>query len=818
MKELTLEPNTSQTVFSTFSHQLEWAKKRNDCLEQYRIQNVLKNSDHNFKQVFSFVSLFIHINHPALPAYVENAPAGICHFQPDEFQQAYLNKLSIVQMHMEPTFDGLYVMGSIGSITQTCFSDLDLWLCHSCHFSLSEQRLIQKKLALIKQWAKELGVDVNFYLMNPQAFREKNYYCDICDDHNGSAQHFFLLDEFYRSAIRLAGKRILWLHLKNEAGEYDNLIAQAIENNELDINEWIDFGDFSSLSVDEFVGAALWQMYKGIRSPYKSAIKILLLESYTQTYPHIELISKKFKQLLLSPCGINYHFDPYQAMLEQASIYLKQKNALERLHFLRHCFYIKACDGQTDPDRLHTLNLLAKDWQWHPKEIELLNKRRQWQIKQVAQHHKLIVAQLLQSYQTLLQFARNLQIDPSILPQDIDFLMRQLYSAFEAVPGKIELVNEKGHYSLEEKNITFTHVLSGGVVKSGWYLLNHAPFTAYEPNKRYVHYEPNLTMAIAWAYFNGLLTENSQIHLISKENGLHKLHQFAHDLRHSFPAKSPRLSREDFNHPNEIRNLIVAINLTRDPTEQFDQLSNAEIDQLDLFNLSPSKQGIIGSVSIIYRNMWNEIITRHFEKDDALLKALKLISNKLYLSSAPPQSVQVFSYSKNMSHELQEFVLSLVNRCITVKTGSVFQRYQPQIVQMAGRKWQLVFDKQQELKEVVEGRETLEVLPTIPPEVFSFASEGFLQFFFDDNTDQSFNVYVLDKHNKVECYFHCYGEKEDKIRAISRLYAESIRVKELQDIGSFNFPQFYQLLRQQNLIHIVPFQSKQHRDFLDATD
>lgn len=29
----------------------------------------------------------------------------------------------------------------------------------------------------------------------------------------------------------------------------------------------------------------------------------------------------------------------------------------------------------------------------------------------------------------------------------------------------------------------------------------------------------------------------------------------------------------------------------------------------------------------------------------------------------------------------------------------------------------------------------------------AFASEGFLQFFFEDNEDKSFNVYILDEQN-----------------------------------------------------------------------
>lgn len=812
MRELTLQPISPDKAISSFVQQLEWAKYRIDELESFRIHNVLENSDNNFKQVFSLIPLLIHYNSPCLPAYIENAPSGIFNFQPAPFQLSYLKETLFMAAQVSSfKFEGLYAMGSVGSITQTSLSDLDIWLCHSQTFTLEEQSLLQQKLDAIKHWAESLGVEVNFYLMNPTEFRQKKYQSDIGDEHNGSAQHFFLLDEFYRSAIRLAGKRILWLHIESHGQNYSKKVQQAVENGILNANEWIDFGDFSSLSHNEFFGASLWQLYKGIKSPYKSAIKILLLESYTSTYPKIELISKKFKRLLLSQHGICYHFDPYRAMLDQVSHYLKEKGASGRLNFLRECFYIKAKDGQKDPVKLQELQSLSQSWNWNEYETMQLDNSRNWKIKQVARQHKMLVGQLLLSYRNLLQFARKFQVDPSIMPQDTDFLMRQLYSAFEHLPGKVELLNKKGKYDLSENHVTFVHATSGSSVKAGWYILNHAPFTSYDSTKRHVHYEPNLVTAVAWSYFNGLLTETSQIHLVNHGVNLATLQTFITDLRYSFPAKSPQICREELDHPNEIRNLIVAINLTKDPTSYIQTLSNAEVDQLDLFNLSPSKKGIIGSISIIYRNMWNEIIARHFESEGALLKALKLISNKIYLSSAPPQSVKVFSYSQKLTEELQDFVMNLVNRCITVKTGAIFQRYQPQIVKMAGKTWQLVFDKHQELQNIVEGSVNTQY---IPDEVFNFASEGFLQFFFDDNKCGSFNVYVLDKHNKVECYHYCQGEKEDKIRTISRLYAENIKVQAQTEGDLFNFPQFYQLLRKENNVFIVPFQSQQHRNFL----
>lgn len=823
MKELMFSAMNEHVAFSSwFENRLSMAKKRIDCLDQFRIHSALRNHSDDFQFVFSVLPALLHYNIPELPTYVENAPKGIFNFTLSSTQKAHLSTyFPLVEENKSIAFDGLYVMGSIGSITQTCLSDLDLWLCHSQIFTKEELQLLQKKLALVQKWAKQQGIDVNFYLMNPNTFKDKQYSSDVSEEHNGSAQHFFLLDEFYRSAVRLAGKRILWLHIDNGDQDYESFVQQAVTSGQLNANEWIDFGDFSSLAINEYFGASLWQLYKGIESPYKSAIKILLLESYAETYPETPLISKKFKQLLLSDQAVRYHFDPYLAMLEQVTTYLENRKEFVRLDRLRSCFYIKAYYGQHDPWRKEALQELISTWNWSEKEIQCLNTSEYWKVKQAIIHQQMIVEQMLQSYRHLIQFARRFHIDPSILPQDTDVLMRKLYSAFEVVPGKVPLINQNIGKNLSEDEVTFIEVNEGVSTKAGWYLINHAPLSSYDSTKRHVQHQRTLIKAIAWAYFNRVITASTQIHLVSQSISLDKLRAFITDLRLSFPAKTPVLKDEDLYHPNEIRNLIVAINLVDDPTKELPFLSKVDTAQLDLFNLGSSEKGMIGSMSIIYRNMWNEIMTQHFDGNDALLKALKFISNKIYRNSAPPQSVNVFCYSSQLRNELQSAVMSLVNRCITIQTGSIFQRQQPQTFKMAGKKWQLVFNKQNQLKDIVvdDNQENLFDVPLterqIPKEIFDFASEGFLQFFFEDNPNGSFNVYVLDKTNQAETYNNCLGEKENKVRKISRLYTQDTETQQYDGLGSFNFPQFYQLLKQHDQIRIVPFQSKQHRDFLE---
>lgn len=801
MRELNL-PLDPQNMPTTFIERLAQARDRIDCLDQFRLQNAIAGSPPAFQQIIDLLPSLIHFNRPDMIGYVGNAPAGICQFGEADTLSA-------------PVFDGLYAMGSIGSITQTSYSDLDLWLCHSAELSENACFLMHQKLHLIQQWANELGVELNFYLMNPNEFKAKKYHSEVTEEHNGSAQHFFLLDEFYRSAVRLAGKRILWLHLDKGNQKYTDVIRQSVEQGWLNLDEWIDFGDFSELSIGEYFGASLWQLYKGIESPYKSAIKILLLESYAETYPKTDLISKHFKKLLLWEQSVSYHFDPYLAMLEQVTAYLVNRKEWLRLNRLRSCFYIKANDGQNDPQRKQALQALVKEWGWSEQDVQCLNNRANWKIKQAMLQQQMLVEQLLQSYRNLIHFARKFQIDPSIMPQDTDILMRKLYSVFEVVPGKIPLINEKIATNLAEEHITFVEVNEGVSTKPGWYMVNHAPSSLYDARLRHVQYHKNVIKSVAWAYFNGVLNVGTHLHLASQTLRLDKLRRFITDLRLSFPAKAPKVQREEMYHPNEIRHLVVAVNLVKDPTQSLPKhkLENA---QLDLFNLGSSEQGLIGSISIIYRNMWNEILTQHFEGNDAILKGLKFISNKIYRNAAPPQAVNVFCYSDYLSNTLQKSVKDLVERCITVQIGLIFQKEQIQTVKIADRKWQLIFSKNKGLTEIVQENGTDKDNPsvsrqktyvanaTIPKAIANFASEGFVQFFFEDNADESFNVYVLDKTNQAECYYYCTGSKSTKIAKISRLYADNFS-DTADAFGSFNFPQFYRLVKHNGDISILPF-------------
>lgn len=99
-------------------------------------------------------------------------------------------------------------------------------------------------------------------------------------------------------------------------------MREAFEKRQIDHRDYIDFGGLSSIPADEFFGAAVWQLYKSIQSPYKPVLKLLLMEAYAAEYPNITLLSQRYKQNIESKEIDLNAVDPYILMYTKTEEYL----------------------------------------------------------------------------------------------------------------------------------------------------------------------------------------------------------------------------------------------------------------------------------------------------------------------------------------------------------------------------------------------------------------------------------------------------------------------------------------------------------------
>ena len=84
----------------------------------------------------------------------------------------------------------------------------------------------------------------------------------------------------------------------------------------------------------------------------------------------------------------------------------------------------------------------------------------------------------------------------------------------------------------------------------------------------------------------------------------------------------------------------------------------------------------------------------------------------------------------------------------------------------------------------------------VPSVVDSYASDGLIQFFFEESgSDGGFNVYVLDENNQVEIYRDYSGSKDDLVQSVNRYYTLTHeRFNYDNQFINFNLPQFYELV------------------------
>ncbi|MCW2476863.1 MULTISPECIES: class I adenylate cyclase [unclassified Symbiopectobacterium] len=821
---------------------IETLKQRLDAINQLRVDRALEAMKPAFQQVYRLLPVLLHHHHPLMPGYLEGkVPHGVCTFTPDENQQRYVDSIELrwgeipaINSQGELPITGVYSMGSTSSIGQSCSSDLDIWVCHQSWLDHEEHQRLQQKCTLLEQWAAAQGVDVSFFLIDENRFRH-NESGSLGGEDCGSTQHILLLDEFYRTAVRMAGKRLLWHMVPVEEEEhYDEYVLSLYAQGALAPNEWLDLGGLSSLSAEEYFGASLWQLYKSIDSPYKAVLKTLLLEAYSWQYPDARLLSMDIKARLHKGEIVAFGLDPYCMMLDRVTEYLTQIEDPTRLDLARRCFYLKVCEKLSREKacvgwRRQILSQLVQEWGWSSEHLAMLDNRANWKIERVREAHNELLDAMMQTYRNLIRFARRNNLSVSASPQDIGVLTRKLYAAFEALPGKVTLLNPQISPDLSEADLTFIYVPAGRANRSGWYLYNQAPSMDAIISHQPLEYNRYLNKLVAWAYFNGLLTPNTRLHIKGSEQiDIARLRELVDDVSCHFPLRLPAPTPKALYSPCEIRHLAIIVNLEHDPTAAFrNQVVHFDFRHLDVFSFGEQQQCLVGSIDLLYRNSWNEVRTLHFNGEQSVLEALKTILGKMHQDAALPESLEVFCYSQHLRGLIRTRVQQLVSECIELRLTST--RQEPgrfKAVKVAGQTWGLFFERLsvsvQKLENAVEfygaiSNNKLQGLPTqvetnhihLPAVIDGVASEGIIQFFFEDlPEEQGFNIFILDESNRVEVYHHCEGSKEELVRDVSRFYSSSHdRFTYGSSFINFNLPQFYQIVQLEGRAQVIPFRS-----------
>lgn len=595
------------------------------------------------RDIVDILPLLFHQNHPLLPGFVStNTPCGIANYTPlrhevlaaKKFARSFTLKK---QARRRYPIRAVYLMGSIGTLGQEVASDMDIWLCHAGNLGEEGLRELEEKARRIEVWAESQGADLHIFLMHAEAFRDGEALA-ISHESSGSIQHHLLLDEFYRSNLLLAGLPPLWWIISPEKEpEYRQYTGGLVAQRFIKQSNWLDFGGLETVDIQEFFGAAYWQLHKALDAPYKALLKLFLIETYVAEYPAVRWLSQLTKERIYRDESATADtLDPYLIMLELVSEYLARRGEHDRIALLQRAFYIKAGQQLSGQPRhpgwkFDKIRQLVKEWGWSPQVIKDLDSRYNWKLERVIEERNRVAAELSRSYRMLTEHSRLEMAPKGIERRELALLGRKLYAALERRPGKIDFVNPGVSGNLEEPELWISHNRKQAGGK--WFLYRHKPAGDHKVPMKATN---SLVEMIAWIRVNGLASTKSQIHLHAPDllgNGLHL--QLVRSIGNLLkPGLRNATDFENFAHSPSIHRARLFINMEPEARAGDDRQLTSERD--DPLSYGGTHECLITRLDNLMITSWGEVLVHsHGEGAARVMNCLCQILNML-----PPEAGQ----------------------------------------------------------------------------------------------------------------------------------------------------------------------------------
>jgi adenylate cyclase class 1 len=341
------------------------------------------------------------------------------------------------------SIEGLYTIGSTGTAAQTPTSDLDYWVCHD-HRDMTPALAgaLAARLERIEGWAaRTFGLEVHFFAMDLERVRGNNFgFSD--KESSGSAQAVLLKEEFYRTAVRVAGKAPLWWITPPGADDRAYEAARRLAARGPLAAGLADLGNLAEIPPGEFFGASLWQIVKALTSPFKSIMKFGLLERYMAAGASGPgaLLCDRVKAGLLAGRTALAEVDPYVLLLREVSGHYARAGEKDSLTLVRLSFLLKgkiadACAPDVAPLRGEDAELRAM----FQDEQARLGTGGAWSFRRLEHVGGLVNAFIVRTY-TRVRELRPRGDDVSITPEDLTKLGRRISASFSRRRHKVEHV------------------------------------------------------------------------------------------------------------------------------------------------------------------------------------------------------------------------------------------------------------------------------------------------------------------------------------------------------------------------------------------
>jgi adenylate cyclase class 1 len=592
-----------------------------------KLNNILSHLPQKKREVFSLIPALLYLNDRSLPGYVfsRTAMQGISHFNLSQADKRlitkYFKKTSIkVPEAKHPAVELLALIGSIGSVSQTESSDFDFWVCTSFdNFTPEQLSHFRNKLSEIEKWAhKAASLEVHFFLMDIKHVYQNNF-GESGGESSGTALSKLLKEEFYRSATYVCGKLPYWCIIPPDANDetYAENVEFLKEYSHFSKKNYLDIGNVYSISKSEFFGAALWEIVKGWQYPFKSILKMALLEKYLSTDLTSELLCNRLKAgVFKHPHDVRN--DPYILLFDRILSFYKGGKNSKDLEMIKTSFYVKSNLKGSEIIKARSINDIndertkryfkilkdyLKDFNWDMETHKHLESFSDWTVKETNSFISKIDNSMLNIYKRIMQ---SIKLGGSIIISDTDLTIigRKIQSIFRKVPNKIPFI------AAVQNMGNIGSIVLHQEQKDKWdlYFGTKRVLNPILAAKDIVYSGKNIFEIIGWITLNKYYKSSIYIFIKSSYSN-HNTNELKTIL-------------------NYLQSSFFTLDISSIPSK--DLLQKEKIRSLYLIpNYSEEISSSVNSLNIFYLNSWGEFFYKRFDGSDGITPTVSFFNHMI---------------------------------------------------------------------------------------------------------------------------------------------------------------------------------------------
>lgn len=411
----------------------------------------------NKKNIFDLIPVLLHEEEIMLPNqdYYAILPSGISNFSYNaslsSLVKSYFPNFSPERKAKNVlSFNFLAVMGSAGTLAFNGLSDIDFWI--GMDTSKTDPYMLEclkKKLEVIEKWAHDTSkLEIHLFITDIKKLND-NDFGNLEGESCGTALAKLLKDEFYRTAIFVAGKLpFYWICPSgiNET-EYNSILNTLSKTEDFPLDNYENIGHVWNISRSEYFGACLWHILKGLNSPFKSVLKIALLDKYTSQNEESPPLCDIYKKMVLQSEQSSFP-DPYVFMVNSAVNYFadngydKHKRVVEQSFLINNL--INLDPYQKDyAKKIEIFSIIASKWGWSSDQIKDASLFKLWDTNRQNAIRDTVLNFFADTYKRIRK--KTIQFDISISQKDMSVIGKKFMAFFivkkNKIPFEIPLLN-----------------------------------------------------------------------------------------------------------------------------------------------------------------------------------------------------------------------------------------------------------------------------------------------------------------------------------------------------------------------------------------